>query len=217
MSKDLPIFDIIVDDEDLKQGVGRISLVDEPAIGVDWIALRKQPKMVMAKRVCLGCPPNGDGTRANGEPDRRCRDTKKGEGGAGNVSGKGTNGGSLSDKIKSSEAKIETTKEETDKILKAMTDMKETKNWSRDGRTVTVKRDYQMENWTSAGGGKSNGWLVSNWSYTATDGIPDMGGQGGKYFNGTVIGTVTKNPDGTRVYNFNNPDEKKRFFDRLGL
>jgi hypothetical protein len=89
MKKDLPIFDIIINDEDLSQGVGRISLVDEPAIGVDWIALKKQPKTTLAKRECLGCPPNGDGTKANGEPDRRCRDTK-GEGGAGRGTGKST-------------------------------------------------------------------------------------------------------------------------------
>jgi len=97
MKKDLPIFDIIINDEDLSQGVGRISLVDEPAIGVDWIALKKQPKMIMAKkavrsvlakRECLGCPPNGDGTRANGEPDRRCKDTK-GEGAAPKASTRG--------------------------------------------------------------------------------------------------------------------------------
>jgi len=82
MEKKLPIFDIILNDEDLNQGVGRISLVDEPAIGVDWITLRKQPKMIMAKkapksvlakRECFGCPPNGDGTTAKGEPDRRCK------------------------------------------------------------------------------------------------------------------------------------------------
>ena len=54
MNKDLPIFDIILNDEDLSQGVGRISLVDEPAIGVDWITLIKQPKSVLAKRECLG-------------------------------------------------------------------------------------------------------------------------------------------------------------------
>ena len=41
MSK-LPIYDIVLKDDDLKQGVGRISLVDEPAIGVDWIKLNKQ-------------------------------------------------------------------------------------------------------------------------------------------------------------------------------
>ena len=39
MKKDLPIFDIIINEEDLSQGVGRISLVDEPAIGVEWIKL----------------------------------------------------------------------------------------------------------------------------------------------------------------------------------
>jgi hypothetical protein len=82
MKGDLPIYDIVIKDDD--QGVGMISLVDVPAIGVDWIALRNQPRKVMAKRLkkvnslmakpeCLGCPPNGDGTRVNGEPDRRCK------------------------------------------------------------------------------------------------------------------------------------------------
>ena len=42
MKKDLPIYDIVLNDEDLKQGVGRISLVDQPAIGVNWIKLNKQ-------------------------------------------------------------------------------------------------------------------------------------------------------------------------------
>ena len=96
MEKKLPIFDIILNDEDLSQGVGRISLVDEPAIGVDWITLRKQPKMIMAKkapksllakRECLGCPPNGDGTRVNGEPDGRCKGDGAGKEGAGGKGG----------------------------------------------------------------------------------------------------------------------------------
>lgn len=91
MTKDLPIFDIILSEDDLSQGVGMISLVDEPAIGVNWIALKKQPnsilakrkpKSVLAKRECLGCPPNGDGKKANGEPDKRCKQPK-GEGGSG--------------------------------------------------------------------------------------------------------------------------------------
>jgi hypothetical protein len=46
MKRDLPIFDIILNDEDLKQGVGRISLVDDPAIGVNWIKLAKQNPML---------------------------------------------------------------------------------------------------------------------------------------------------------------------------
>jgi len=37
MNKDLPIYDIILSDE--KQGVAMISLVDDPAIKVNWIAL----------------------------------------------------------------------------------------------------------------------------------------------------------------------------------
>jgi hypothetical protein len=36
-----------------------------------------KPKSVMAVRECLGCPPNGDGTTAKGEPDRRCKDGSK--------------------------------------------------------------------------------------------------------------------------------------------
>lgn len=42
MNKNLPIFDIVLNEEDLEQGVGMISLVDEPAIGVDWIKLAKE-------------------------------------------------------------------------------------------------------------------------------------------------------------------------------
>ena len=95
MKKDLPIYDIKLSDD--TQGVGFISLVDEPAIGVDWIKLakvtmmakkapksimaKKAPKSIMAKKAlstldgsgCFGCPPNGDGTRVNGEPDGRCK------------------------------------------------------------------------------------------------------------------------------------------------
>lgn len=43
--KDLPIFDIILNEQDLEQGVSMISLVDEPAIGVDWIKLAKDNMM----------------------------------------------------------------------------------------------------------------------------------------------------------------------------
>lgn len=96
MKKDLPIFDIIINEEDLAQGVGMISLVDEPAIGVNWIALKKQPNMLMATRECLGCPPNGDGTKANGEPDGRCKGD--GTGKAGKGAGKST--GKASPKVK---------------------------------------------------------------------------------------------------------------------
>ncbi len=42
---DLPIFDIILNEQDLEQGVSMISLVDEPAIGVDWIKLAKDNMM----------------------------------------------------------------------------------------------------------------------------------------------------------------------------
>lgn len=40
MKKDLPIYDIVI--TDITQGVGMISLVDTPAIGVNWIKLAKQ-------------------------------------------------------------------------------------------------------------------------------------------------------------------------------
>jgi len=71
--KDLPIYDITIEDDKEIQGVSKISLVDVPAIGVNWIALKKQPKMLLATPECFGCPPNGDGTRIDGEPDGRCR------------------------------------------------------------------------------------------------------------------------------------------------
>jgi uncharacterized protein YdcH (DUF465 family) len=45
MDKTLPIFDIVLNDNDLSQGVAMISLVDEPAIGVDWIKLSKHLKL----------------------------------------------------------------------------------------------------------------------------------------------------------------------------
>lgn len=47
MNKNLPIFDIVLNEQDLEQGVGMISLVDEPAIGVDWIKLAKENVMKM--------------------------------------------------------------------------------------------------------------------------------------------------------------------------
>ena len=104
MKKDLPIYDIKLSDD--TQGVGFISLVDEPAIGVDWIKLAKvtikqEPKKVnsmMARKAlgtldgsgCFGCPPNGDGTRVNGEPDGRCKGDDSGKEGGGS-SGKSGN------------------------------------------------------------------------------------------------------------------------------
>jgi hypothetical protein len=45
MNKKLPIYDIILSDDDLKQGVGMISLVDDPAIKVNWIKLSKQSNL----------------------------------------------------------------------------------------------------------------------------------------------------------------------------
>lgn len=110
MKKDLPIYDIKLSDD--TQGVGFISLVDEPAIGVDWIKLSKQEveepvELFMSltdNGLCFGCPPNGDGTRANGEPDKRC----KGDGADKSV---GSKGGSKSapksiDRANISEAKV---------------------------------------------------------------------------------------------------------------
>jgi len=45
MKKQLPIYDITIDQLNLKQGVGYISLVDEPAIQVDWIKLAKESQL----------------------------------------------------------------------------------------------------------------------------------------------------------------------------
>lgn len=42
MKKDLPIYDIVLDEKNLKHGVGMISLVDDPAIRVNWIKLSSQ-------------------------------------------------------------------------------------------------------------------------------------------------------------------------------
>jgi len=47
MSKDLPIYDIKLSDD--TQGVGFISLVDEPAIGVEWIKLAKHEEVIHFK------------------------------------------------------------------------------------------------------------------------------------------------------------------------
>jgi hypothetical protein len=80
MKKDLPIFDIVLDESNLKQGVGMISLVDDPAIGVNWIKLRNQlvdveMSFTLTKDgICLGCPPTGDGTTKSGAKDKRCGD-----------------------------------------------------------------------------------------------------------------------------------------------
>lgn len=45
MKKNLPIYDIVLDDLNLKQGVGFISLVDEPAIMVDWVKLAAESNL----------------------------------------------------------------------------------------------------------------------------------------------------------------------------
>lgn len=113
MRKVLPVYDIILTDE--SAGVGMISLVDSPAIGVDWIKLSKQEpneKVIMALKrqeevinfdkvtkalerqqeivgvtlngvgLSFGCPPNGDGKRTDGEPDKRCAEKGAGKSGA---------------------------------------------------------------------------------------------------------------------------------------
>jgi hypothetical protein len=43
--KKLPIFDIVLNADDLKQGVGMISLVSDPAIGVNWVKLSNQKEI----------------------------------------------------------------------------------------------------------------------------------------------------------------------------
>ena len=45
MDKKLPIYDIVLSEDDLTQGVGMISLVDDPAIKVNWIKLAKQTSL----------------------------------------------------------------------------------------------------------------------------------------------------------------------------
>jgi len=45
MDKKLPIYDIVLSEDDLSQGVGMISLVDDPAIKVNWIKLAKQTSL----------------------------------------------------------------------------------------------------------------------------------------------------------------------------
>lgn len=44
MEKKLPIYDVVISDDEM-QGVSFISLVDEPAIQVDWIKLAKEEQM----------------------------------------------------------------------------------------------------------------------------------------------------------------------------
>ena len=55
---------------EIKAGVELIEMSKVKSI----LAKRTSVKSVMATRECLGCPPNGDGTTAKGEPDRRCKD-----------------------------------------------------------------------------------------------------------------------------------------------
>lgn len=55
---------------------GHIKVVQDLLPKTMMAVRMKKPKMSFAKRECFGCPPNGDGTRVNGEPDKRCKDTK---------------------------------------------------------------------------------------------------------------------------------------------
>ena len=48
MSNKLPIYDIVLDENSLEQGVGYISLVDEPAIMVDWVKLAEETQINFA-------------------------------------------------------------------------------------------------------------------------------------------------------------------------
>jgi hypothetical protein len=130
----LPIYDIVLKDDDLKQGVGRISLVDEPAIGVQWIKLSEQNTIELDfsitltdKGLCFGCPPNGDGTTAKGEPDRRC----KGDGGKEGAGGKS--------KSKSS-SKVSTVTPNGQIVdTRASEIINSSKKWDERGNTVSVK------------------------------------------------------------------------------
>ena len=45
MRKQLPIYDIVLSDDDINQGVGMISLVSDPAIKVNWIKLAQQSSL----------------------------------------------------------------------------------------------------------------------------------------------------------------------------
>jgi superfamily II DNA/RNA helicase len=60
----------------------------EDRLITDMVSRLSKPKSVMAVRECLGCPPNGDGTTAKGEPDRRCKDGSKDKVGGGVSSSK---------------------------------------------------------------------------------------------------------------------------------
>ena len=198
MKKDLPIYDIKLKDDDLKQGVGMISLVDEPAIGVNWITLKEQKKCkdcektelaegdacwegyvqvgtkivdgrevpncvpikdgepkpqrklnkILAKRECLGCPPNGDGNRVDGEPDKRCKD---GSGGAASATGTKNTPATPTSTPKFEEGGKVTDKEEIAKIL-TQTDKISTKGFDRtpndkiDGQDARIVSSKEVEN-----------------------------------------------------------------------
>jgi len=119
MKKDLPIYDIKLSDD--TQGVGFISLVDEPAIGVDWIKLSKQEPVELFMSLtdnglCFGCPPNGDGTKANGEPDLRCKGDSAGGGKGGSKGGASKSTANISDKSDAIKKNYETSKSIEDKI-----------------------------------------------------------------------------------------------------
>lgn len=45
MKKQLPIYNIVLNEDDLKQGVGSIATVDDPAIQVNWVKLKKDAEL----------------------------------------------------------------------------------------------------------------------------------------------------------------------------
>lgn len=52
---------------------GHIKVVEDLMPKTMMAVRMRKRKMVLVKKECLACPPNGDGTRVNGEPDRRCK------------------------------------------------------------------------------------------------------------------------------------------------
>ena len=229
MEKKLRIFDIFISDEDETQGVSFISLVDDPAIKVNWIKLKEEEPLMdvnLAFRIdgtgiCFGCPPDGDGKRTDGSPDRRCADNRDVKGTP--PSEKKATGspkkGDIKDKIKSGND-VDANPEETQKVRKAMRDkIPVDTQESRDGRTKKISSDYAVE-WSSVNSkGEKTGFLVKDWSYTSKDGIPAMGNTTGssKYYNGSEIAVITERKDGSRKYSFPKPKEKDDFFKKLGI
>jgi hypothetical protein len=209
---------------------------------IQWSFSKKQ---TFAKKECLGCPPNGDGTRVNGEPDRRCKGDGTGKtpkGGGGKARGSKTRGGtkspeeSIKSKISNMEPKypeyvgvnkagdyVKTTMtaEEGALVGNALNNLREKeteKTKSSNGRTVVERVPYRMTGGVVENDGTRFINITRDWSYVSTDGIPSRSyGNGGRYFSGDDIGSVLIRPDGTRDYSFKNADEADKFFTKLGL